>query len=99
MKYSRNTTLSELFSSLSISGKHPSWKCSTVRNTCKSWNKHLVGNPCENCGYNKHTELCHIKDVTLFPLETTLGEINDIKNIVVLCPNCHWEFDNGRLRL
>lgn len=54
---------------------------------------------CMNCGYNKHVEICHIKPIASFPKETLLTEINHIDNLISLCPNCHWEFDNGILEL
>ena len=43
--------------------------------------------------------MCHIKAIKDFDDNTTLGEVNDPKNIVVLCPNHHWEFDNDKLSL
>lgn len=46
------------------------------------------------CGYAKHVEVCHIRAVRSFPKETLLREVNDIDNLLHLCPNCHWEFDH-----
>ena len=46
------------------------------------------------CGYDKHVETCHIKDIADFLPENTIGEINHPDNLILLCPNCHWEFDN-----
>jgi transposase-like protein len=54
---------------------------------------------CINCGYSKHYEVCHIRPITDFPLDTTIGAINDLSNLVALCPNCHWEFDHHMLSL
>ena len=54
---------------------------------------------CCVCGYNKHTEICHIKAVSDFTNESFIGEINDIDNLMALCPNHHWEFDNNLLEL
>jgi hypothetical protein len=54
---------------------------------------------CKNCGYSKHVEVCHIKDISKFSPETLVKEINHKNNLTLLCPNCHWEFDhmkNGR---
>lgn len=53
---------------------------------------------CANCTYDKHVEICHIKPIKDFSLTTTIKEINDSSNIVLLCPNCHWEFDKGLLK-
>ena len=52
---------------------------------------------CVICGYNKHIEIAHIKAVSEFSDDTLIYEINDINNLVALCPNHHWEFDNGLL--
>ena len=54
---------------------------------------------CQKCSYDKHVELCHIKPINSFDDSATVGEINDPKNLLVLCPNHHWEFDNGILKL
>lgn len=54
---------------------------------------------CANCGYDKHVEVCHIRAIRDFPLTSLLSEINEDSNLVLLCPNCHWEFDNGLLAL
>lgn len=50
--------------------------------------------PCQKCGYDKHTEVCHIKAISTFALDTKLSVINDRSNLLRLCPNCHWEHDN-----
>ncbi len=81
----------------SIQNKHPSWKNSYVRNFARSWNKELKSHPCQNCGYSKHIEFCHIKAITSFPDSALLGEINSPENILILCRNCHWELDNDQL--
>ena len=82
-----------------MKGKHASWANSHVRAFNRSWNKELTKRPCQNCGYNKHVELAHIKAVSTFPNEALLSEINGPSNVIPLCPNCHWEFDNGILTL
>jgi predicted restriction endonuclease len=53
---------------------------------------------CSNCSYDKHYEVCHIKDVKHFPEESFLSEVNQIDNLISYCRNCHWEFDNGLLQ-
>lgn len=50
---------------------------------------------CLICGYSHHVEIAHIKPVSSFNEESTFAEINSIENLVGLCPNHHWEFDNG----
>lgn len=51
------------------------------------------------CGYDTHIEICHKKSVSDFSDEALIKEINNIENLVSLCPNHHWEFDNGILKL
>jgi hypothetical protein len=80
-----------------VKGKHPSWKNAAIRNFARSWNKDLKGLPCQNCGYSKHIEFCHIKAISSFEKTALLKEVNSPDNILVLCRNCHWEFDNQEL--
>jgi 5-methylcytosine-specific restriction endonuclease McrA len=54
---------------------------------------------CLVCGYSKHFEVCHIRPIQDFPEETTMAIVNSLENLVALCPNCHWEFDQGLLTL
>ena len=49
---------------------------------------------CMKCGYDKHVEVCHIKPIRQFSEDTLLSVINDKTNLLLLCPNCHWEYDN-----
>ncbi len=73
----------------------------TISGFCRAWNISLSKVACQNCSYSKHTEFCHIIPVSFYMKnpETLLGTINDPNNILILCPNCHWEFDNGHLKL
>jgi len=52
---------------------------------------------CKICGYSNHIEVCHIKQVKEFTDDAKILEINDIGNLIALCPNHHWEFDNNLL--
>jgi predicted nucleic acid-binding Zn ribbon protein len=52
---------------------------------------------CEICGYNKHIEVCHIKSISSFDPASTIADINDMSNLIGLCPTHHWEFDNNLL--
>lgn len=54
---------------------------------------------CFSCGYDKHVETCHIKSIGKFQPNQTIGEVNNTTNLVLLCPNCHWEFDHNQLSL
>ncbi|MHA1962855.1 MAG: HNH endonuclease [Candidatus Thorarchaeota archaeon] len=50
---------------------------------------------CARCGYSLFVECCHIKAISSFPKTATIAEVNSPSNLIYLCPNCHWEFDNG----
>lgn len=52
-----------------------------------------IGKVCK-CGYSKHVEVCHIKPISSFSDDSLVKDINCGSNILYLCPNCHWEFDN-----
>lgn len=92
-------TVGEYRSKASVEGKHPSWRHAHIRNLNRSWNKSMTLLPCRVCGYDKHVELAHIKGLSSFGDEATLGEINSPENVIQLCRNCHWELDNGLIKL
>ena len=69
-----------------------------IRDKAKYVVKHLGWSCCQNCGYDKHFEICHIKAIKDFPKDTLLSVVNDPSNLIPLCPNCHWEFDRGILK-
>lgn len=54
---------------------------------------------CIICGYSKHVEIAHVKAVADFEDNVKVSEINNIDNLIALCPNHHWEYDNGLLKL
>lgn len=89
-----NSTLFDIQDRLAVKGKHPSWKNAVLRQHCRKVNKDRL-KQCQNCGYSKHVECCHITPVSSFPLSATLQEINTPDNVYVLCRNCHWEQENG----
>lgn len=91
-------TLADVASMISAKGKHPSWRWSYVRTMNRIQNKGL-GTQCQLCGYGNHVEFAHIQPISSFPLDTPLSVVNDPSNILILCPNHHWEFDHGCLDL
>lgn len=93
-----NITIGEYRNRLSVKEKHPSWLHSAIRNFARnSYGK--KNSLCYNCGYNKHTEICHIIPIASFSDDTMICLVNSTDNLIELCPNCHWEFDHGLLRL
>lgn len=69
-----------------------------VRHHCHMLFKNLTKS-CLICGYDKHVELCHIKPISSFEEDATFELINSPSNVVGLCPNHHWELDNGLLSI
>lgn len=90
----KSKTLGEYRNRPSVKGKHPSWVNVHIRRFARSWHKHLTTEPCRHCGYTKHVELAHINAVVTFPDSALLSDVNSLDNVIPLCPNCHWEFDN-----
>lgn len=70
-----------------------------VRTRARSTEKFKNSIKCQNCGYDKHIEACHIKPISSYPVTTLLSQINSEDNIIALCRNCHWEYDHGILSL
>lgn len=54
---------------------------------------------CAICSYSTHIDVCHIQPVSSFGNSATLSEINHPDNLIGLCPNHHWEYDNGLIVL
>lgn len=59
--------------------------------------ENLLNPACVLCGYDLHVEVCHILAIEDHPDTALIGEINDLKNLIGLCRNHHWELDNGVL--
>jgi len=54
---------------------------------------------CIICGYTLHVEVHHIKPCNTYNIKTPLSVVNDLSNLVYLCPNHHYEADNNLLHL
>lgn len=82
--------------------KRSNWQCarsSIQKHARKVLLESDIPKECKTCGYTNHVEACHIKSVKDFSDDSLISEINDIKNLMYLCPNHHWEFDNGILNI
>lgn len=70
-------------------------KYARVRNAARAQYKNLVKNgTCARCGWRYHVEVCHIKPIGAHEETDTVGYVNRMDNIILLCPNCHWLLDN-----
>lgn len=49
---------------------------------------------CVICSYSNHVDIAHIKPVSEFSDDSLIRDINCVDNLITLCPNHHWEFDN-----
>ena len=78
---------------LDCSDGHRSTLHSRIRNHARSQARLRV-QECEECGYSKHVEICHVKPISSFPVTALVSEINHNDNLKILCPNHHWELDN-----
>jgi HNH endonuclease len=54
---------------------------------------------CAVCGYDAHYEVCHIRPINDFLPTDFVAVVNELGNLVALCPNHHWEFDHGKLSI
>lgn len=88
------TTLEALLSK----GQNDANKFSKIRGHAKRKMKNKA-QICSVCAYDLHVEVCHKISIKDWPLSATVGEINAYENLILLCPNCHWEFDSGLLKI
>lgn len=52
---------------------------------------------CAICGFSEYVEACHIKAISSFPLDTKIRDVNNLNNLVYLCPNHHILLDRNKL--
>lgn len=69
------------------------FRAKVLRHARTSYKKELDIIVCEFCGYSIYTEICHIQPVAFFENNVLIKEINNINNLVRLCPNHHKELD------
>lgn len=77
---------------------NPSHRYENIRGDARRRIKNLKQLCCQNCKYSKRTNVCHLRPISNFSPNTRLSIINDVKNLLVLCPNCHWCLDHGYLK-
>ena len=49
---------------------------------------------CSICGFKHHVEVCHIKAISSFSTDTKISVVNNLNNLIYLCPNHHYMFDH-----
>jgi len=65
-----------------------------ARSITRTWHQVCMA---PGCNYRKHVETCHLTPIADFPATTSITQINDPSNLILLCPNHHKEFDSGEL--
>lgn len=70
-----------------------------VRSRARDVAAKLNYNICKFCGYEIHVEICHIKAISTYSLDTKLSIINAPENLISLCRNHHWELDHGYINI
>jgi len=50
---------------------------------------------CKNKEFDSVVEVAHLKGIASFPEETLMGEVNNLDNLVYLCPSHHKLYDKG----
>ena len=73
---------------------HRSSAYALIRTRARSIAKSNGLTSCNKCGYDKHVEIAHIKPISEFSDDTLISVVNDLSNLMPLCPNCHWEMDH-----
>ena len=74
-----------------------SWRSSIQRDARDKYKNSIKPKECIVCGYTNTYEVAHITPVADFDNNTLISEINDINNLIALCPNHHWEYDNNMI--
>ena len=65
----------------------------------KIFNDSKKDKKCIVCGYDKHIDVAHVKGVSDFDGSVLISIINNQDNLVALCPNHHWEYDEGLIAI
>jgi hypothetical protein len=69
----------------------------TIRSQARKKYKNSSKNMnCVHCKHSGSTQVCHIKAISDFDKLSTIEEINDITNLIGLCPNCHIDLDKHK---
>lgn len=89
-----NETKGDLFNRYS---KWQTARSAIQKNARKIYEQSDKPKQCVVCGYNKHYEVAHIKAVSDFDDDALISEINNEDNLIALCPNHHWEYDNDNM--
>jgi 5-methylcytosine-specific restriction endonuclease McrA len=69
----------------------------TIRSQARKLYKSKFPNMvCVHCKHSGSTQVCHIKPISEFNDFSLIDDVNNIKNLVGLCPNCHIDLDKHK---
>jgi hypothetical protein len=77
---------------------NPAWVRSRITNHAR--NVYQVSGKlleCSMCDFPHGIQVCHIIPISKFSDETLVSKINDLSNLIALCPNHHWMLDHKLL--
>jgi hypothetical protein len=75
------------------------WKAAITRHARRTYLASGQGMRCKVCGFNFHVHIAHIRGVSEFTDDDKISDINDLKNLVALCPNHHIMFDKKAIKI
>lgn len=94
MKKTNGKVLSELTILDYCGSKRGANRYDGVRGRARKSLGDLSNAKCTYCGWKYHVEVCHKQPISSFSDDTLVSVVNDKSNLILLCPNCHWLFDN-----
>ena len=88
---------------LSDEDKYKTHKCSTIRKSARRIMENSgIEKKCYFCKdheFDSIIEVHHIKGIMTFPLDAKIKEINDLNNLIWVCPNHHKMLEKGLIKL
>ena len=102
--YNNNRSINEKTLGYYIKGqKYLTSKCQHIRkharDVIEKSDKEKVCSYCKNHEFDEILEVHHVKSILEFDLNTKIKVINDISNLIWLCPNHHSMCEKGLIRV
>jgi hypothetical protein len=73
-------------------------------NAIRKWARKLmdrskIEKKCRLCSYSETVQVAHLKKISTYSEDTPIGIVNDLSNLIYLCPNEHILYDKGKLSI
>jgi predicted restriction endonuclease len=65
----------------------------------KIMDRSKIEKKCRLCGYSETVQVAHLKKISIYSEDTPIGVVNDLSNLIYLCPNEHILYDKGKLSI